>query len=67
MPRARRPLLCVAALAAAWTHAGADAACTIGATGVAFGGYDPQSGSDDDGVGTIDVDCHPSDGAPTVA
>lgn len=67
MPRARRPLLGLAALAAPWAFAGADAACTIGATGVAFGAYDPQSGSNDDGVGTIDVDCHPSDGAPTVA
>jgi len=67
MPRAERLLIAAALLAAPWAHAAADAACTIGATGVAFGGYDPQSGSNDDGVGTIDVGCHPSDGAPTVS
>jgi spore coat protein U domain-containing protein, fimbrial subunit CupE1/2/3/6 len=68
MPRASRILLVAAAIVAAPLAATrADAACTIGSTGVAFGAYDTQSGSPDDGVGTINVDCHPSDADPTVA
>jgi spore coat protein U-like protein len=37
------------------------AACTVSSTGVAFGAYNPQSGTADDSTGTINVDCHPSD------
>ncbi|HMG46647.1 MAG TPA: spore coat U domain-containing protein [Allosphingosinicella sp.] len=67
MPRARRLLLFLTLLAAPWAYAAAGAACTISATGVAFGSYDPQSGSVVDGAGTINVGCHPSDAAPTVS
>jgi spore coat protein U-like protein len=67
MPRAERLLIAAGLLALPWVHAAADAACTISATGVPFGNYDPQSGSNDDGAGTIDVGCHPSDAAPTVS
>ena len=35
-------------------------ACTIGATGVAFGTYDPKSSSGRTGFGTISLDCHPN-------
>ena len=35
-------------------------ACTITATGVAFGTYDPKSATPDSGYGTIALDCHPS-------
>lgn len=45
----------------------ARAACTISATGVAFGAYDPQSASPDDSTGTVNVSCKNSDPAPTVA
>ena len=57
----------LALLAAPWAYAAAGAACTISATGVPFGSYDPQSGSVVDGAGTINVGCHPSDAAPTVS
>jgi spore coat protein U-like protein len=67
MPRADRLLIAAAMLAVPWAYAAADAACTISATGVAFGSYDPQSGSVVDGAGTINVGCHPSDNAPTVS
>ena len=67
MRRARHLLFLLAVLAAPWAYGAADAACTISATGVAFGNYDPQSGTNLDGVGTIDVGCHPSDNAPTVS
>ena len=36
------------------------AACTITATGVAFGTYDPKSSAPTSGFGTISLDCHPS-------
>lgn len=34
-------------------------ACTVSATGVAFGAYDTLSAAPDDGVGTVSVTCHP--------
>ena len=67
MRRARRLLLGLAALTAPWAYAAADAACTISATGVAFGSYDPQSLSPDDSTGTVNVDCKNTDPAPNVA
>ena len=42
-------------------------ACTVNATGVGFGAYDPFGPSPDDGVGTISVTCHPNVHAPEVA
>ena len=38
---------------------GAANACTVGASGVAFGAYDTLSPTPDDGVGTVSVLCHP--------
>ena len=64
MRRASRLAIAAAALASA---APAGAACTISATGVAFGAYDPQSISPDDSTGTVNVDCKSTDPAPTVA
>lgn len=52
------------ALASAATPAGA---CTIAATGVAFGSYDPRSPLADVSSGTITLSCHPSVSAPIVA
>lgn len=37
----------------------AQALCNVSATGVAFGGYDPFSGSPTDAAGTITVGCLP--------
>ena len=34
-------------------------ACTVSATGVAFGTYDTLSPAPDDGTGTISITCHP--------
>ena len=42
-------------------------ACTISATGVPFGSYDPSSGTADDGTGTISLDCQPSVQSPVIA
>ena len=66
MPRASRIAIAIA-IALLAPAAPAPAACTISATGVAFGSYDPGSASPDDSTGTVDVGCHPSDAAPTVA
>ena len=41
--------------------ASASAACTVSSTGVAFGAYNPQSGTPDDSTGTVQADCHPND------
>ena len=62
--RTERLLLgCAVALLAA-SPAGA---CTISATGVAFGAYDPTSPSNDDGTGNVSLSCPPSVQAPVVA
>jgi spore coat protein U-like protein len=43
------------------------AACTITATAVSFGGYDPRAAGADDGIGSIALQCAPSVSAPVVA
>jgi len=42
-------------------------ACTVSTTGVAFGNYDPLGAAPDDSVGTIRLECHPSDHEADVA
>jgi spore coat protein U-like protein len=64
MRRVSRLAIAAAMLAPA---APAGAACTISATGVAFGNYDPQSLSPDDSTGSVNVDCKSTDPAPNVA
>lgn len=57
-------LVSALALMMAPTHAGA---CTVSATGVAFGTYDTLSAAPDDSAGAVLVECHPSEHVPTVA
>src|SRR3546814_8883414 len=42
-------------------------ACSVSATGVAFGVYDPRGAAPTDGVGGISLSCHPSTQSPEVA
>jgi len=49
------------ALGVVLVPAPARAACTVGSTGVAFGAYNPRSGTADDSTGTVSVDCHASE------
>lgn len=63
MPRVRALPIAAALLAAP----AAAPACTIGAVGVAFGAYNPQSAANDDGTGTVSLACPPSVMAPVVA
>lgn len=65
-PAKRRALLAAALLAAPLACAPA-AACTISATGVAFGAYDPLSTTHDDSTGTVNLGCPPAVSAPIVA
>ena len=60
MPPTR--LLAMAALSAmlALTLPSPARACTVSATGVAFGAYDTLSAVPDDGTGSISVTCHPN-------
>jgi spore coat protein U-like protein len=44
----------------------AEAACTVSATGVAFGAYNPNSAAPDDATGTINATCLIFDQAPRV-
>ena len=67
MPRTDRLVLAAFAAAAALLAAAPASACTISATGVAFGNYDPQSASNKDGTGTIALSCPPSVSSPIVA
>jgi len=53
--------------AAALLAASPAGACTISATGVPFGAYDPTIPSNDDGTGTVSLACSPSVSAPVVA
>jgi len=53
--------------AAALLAASPAGACTISATGVTFGAYDPTSPSNDDGTGTVSLSCPPSVHSPVVA
>lgn len=58
----------VAALAASAVFTAVPAqACTVSATGVAFGAYNPISPAPDDGTGQVSVVCHPSEHGPQVA
>lgn len=60
--------LAVALLLAGAAMSGAPAAaCTVSATGVAFGTYDILSPAPDDSTGSIEVACHPSIHGPIVA
>jgi len=65
----RRPLAALAALALGllFAPATAQAACTVSTVGVAFGAYNPLDAAPDDGTGTVDAACHPSDQAPVVS
>ena len=65
-PAKRRALLAAALLAAPLFCAPA-AACTISATGVAFGAYNPLSATNDDSTGTVNLACPPAVTAPIVA
>ena len=67
MRRTEGRLLLAAVLLAGLVVGGRAEACTISATGVTFGAYDPRAAGADDGVGSIDIACHPSDGSATVA
>lgn len=57
----------LAAIGAAMAAATPAKACTISATGVAFGAYNPRSGSADNGTGRIELACPPSVRDPEVA
>lgn len=67
MRRTEGRLLLAAVLLAGLVVAGRAEACTISATGVAFGTYDPRATGPDDGVGAISLACHPSVQNPNVA
>jgi spore coat protein U-like protein len=68
MPHVRiRAVVATAAFVALLAHGQAKAACTVTTVGVAFGAYNPQSGTPDDGTGTISVRCLFIDPAPNVA
>lgn len=66
-PADRRLTLAALGLGALLLPAPAQAACTISTVGVAFGVYDSLGGAPDDGTGTVNADCHPSDQSPVVA
>lgn len=59
----RRTLLFGIILAGLASPAGA---CTVSATGVAFGTYDSLAALPDDGVGSIELSCHPSVHGPEI-
>lgn len=63
-PASRRAIAALLLLAAPAAPA---AACTITATGVAFGAYNPQATGHDNSTGTIQLACAPSVTAPIVA
>ena len=54
-------------LGAVLAPAPAQAACTISTVGVAFGVYDSLGAAPDDGTGTVNAACHPSDQSPVVS
>lgn len=47
----------LAAVIGALIAAPAQGACVATATGVSFGGYDPQSAAPDDAVGSVTIEC----------
>jgi spore coat protein U-like protein len=57
MRRASRRILLAAAMLAAPLALAPARACTISAVAVAFGTYNPQSGTADDSTGTINLAC----------
>lgn len=63
----RRASFAALAMLAGACGASPAAACTVSATGVAFGNYDPQSPSPRDSTGSIELSCHPSEQGPVVA
>lgn len=67
MRRTKGRWLLAAAMAAALIVGAPADACTISATGVVFGTYDPRAAGPDDGTGSIDIACHPSDQSLTIA
>jgi len=67
MRRTESRWLLAAAMAAALIVGSPADACTISATGVTFGIYDPRAAGADDGTGTISLSCHPNDQNPNVA
>jgi len=62
----RRTSILAAAAMTAWLAAPPAHACTVSATGVAFGAYDTLSAAPDDGTGSIVLVCHPNVHAPSV-
>jgi spore coat protein U-like protein len=67
MRRAEYRWLLATALAAALILGTRAEACTISATGVMFGAYDPRAAGPDDGTGSIAIACHPRDSSVTIA
>ena len=67
MRRTERRWLIAAASVAALTVGSPAGACTISATGVAFGAYDPRAAGPDDGTGSIVLLCHPNTSSPSIA
>lgn len=67
MRRTEGRWLFAAAMAAALIVGSPADACTISATGVMFGAYDPRATGPDDGTGSIDIACHPNDQSLTIA
>lgn len=65
--RPARSAILAAALLAAPLAASPARACTISATGVAFGAYNPQSAANDDANGTVNLACPTAVTAPIVA
>ena len=57
MPRIR---LAILTALGALTVPAAGQACTVSATGVAFGTYDSITAAPDDGVGSVTLICHPN-------
>lgn len=67
MRRTEGRWLLAAAMAAALIVGTPAEACTVSATGVMFGAYDPRAASPDDGTGAIDISCHPRDQSVNIA
>lgn len=67
MRRTESRWLLAAAMAAVLIVGTPADACTISATGVMFGAYDPRASGPDDGTGAIDIACHPSDQSVNIA
>lgn len=67
MRQAERAWLLAAASIAALIPGSAAEACTISATGVTFGAYNPRVAGADDGTGSISLACHPSTSSANIA